>query len=384
MTRVWSVVVSCGVVAAGCSSAAERESVEAAKLSVSTIDPSNGFPIFYEDATNTRVVACLDAADPNCIVAADAGFDPARPLSFPDNFPGEFFYAIADSDKIATPGCPASGIAPGRAFVRTAVEGTFVNDSPVPGDQIVFGRIRIVASGLCPLTRYTFTHPHGVESVITDDLGAVPANAFTEDIGCAAAPCDFTSPEASRAFTDFIRWDPAVAPAAPVGYLGDAVTLHEIVGTPNRVFSIADGDDNVLATTSVFTVSGKLAGPLLAAPTAVEVGGQVVGTSSAAVAIAITNVAAAPVTPGAPELGGPDAVDFAIASNSCTGVAVARDATCTIAVTFTPAATVRRHAVLTVANGGPVPLVVPLTGTGIVAGAVPVATQDVSALAFGD
>ena len=53
------------------------------------LDPSHGFPTWYQDASGTRLAPCLDAADTNCVVLADAGFDPAKALSFPTNFPSE-------------------------------------------------------------------------------------------------------------------------------------------------------------------------------------------------------------------------------------------------------------------------------------------------------
>ena len=66
-----------------------------------------------------------------------------------------------------------------------------------------------------------------------------------------------------------LRWDPAVAPAAPAGYLGDAATLHTIVGAPFQVdgvpanfFRIANTDGTIVGQTSDFTVMGKLRGPL--------------------------------------------------------------------------------------------------------------------------
>src|SRR2546430_10504598 len=110
------------------------------------VDRSNGFPHWYEDAAGARVVPCVDPNDANCAVLPGPTFDPAQPLAFPTNFPGEFFYANADSDIVPTPGC--GGTAVGKASVRIALEGAFVNGDPVPGEQMVFGRIRVkVTSG---------------------------------------------------------------------------------------------------------------------------------------------------------------------------------------------------------------------------------------------
>ncbi len=86
-----------------------------------TTDPANGFPLWYQDAHGLRVEGCLNSADPFCVLLPDPGFIPANPVVFPTNFPVEFFYFVADSDKINTPGCPASGIAAGTAKWRGAL-----------------------------------------------------------------------------------------------------------------------------------------------------------------------------------------------------------------------------------------------------------------------
>src|SRR4029078_13412430 len=55
-------------------------------------DPANGFPQWYQDNTVTRVAPCLDPADANCIIAADAGVAPAPPTGFPTNVPSALLY----------------------------------------------------------------------------------------------------------------------------------------------------------------------------------------------------------------------------------------------------------------------------------------------------
>ena len=100
---------------------------------------TRGFPVWYQDTGGTRLTPCLDAADTSCVILADAGFDPATALKFPTKFPGGFFYSVVDSARLDTKGC--SGTEPGRFSVRMALEGGFVNGTPVPGDQMVFGRL---------------------------------------------------------------------------------------------------------------------------------------------------------------------------------------------------------------------------------------------------
>jgi hypothetical protein len=350
---------------------------------VSASKDANGFPLWYEDANHVRVQPCLDPADPNCIVLADAFFDPAQPEVFPTNFPGEFFYFVADSDKVITPGCPAAGIAPGTALTRVAMEGSFVTGAPFPGDQIAFARIRIVVKGgLCPNTQYQFTHPYGTEIVTTDAFGGVVANkkGFTEDIGCLGAPCNFSQALTSRVFHGFL-----VSANAPAGYLGDAVTLATVTGGTNNFFRIQEMNGNVVAETSLFTVSGKLAGPLYASPSTVDFGGQIISTPSQSAAVTFTNFDQASLTIAGVGLTGANANEFSIVNNACAGQTLARDQSCTVGVIFTPSATGRRNAALSLAHNLPrSPVVVPVSGVGITSGQVPSVTITPSSIAFGN
>ena len=102
-------------------------------------DSRNGYPQYYQDSNGVRVQPCLNPADANCIVLGDAFFDPAQPVKFPSNFPGEFFYAVADSDTVNTE-CPSLGTS-GTATLRVALEGSFANGAPAAGDQTTFGPV---------------------------------------------------------------------------------------------------------------------------------------------------------------------------------------------------------------------------------------------------
>src|SRR5438132_10817016 len=55
---------------------------------VGPIDPANGFPAYYQDSKNLALQPCLDTVcDPTLALP-----DPSQPVSFPANFPSEFFY----------------------------------------------------------------------------------------------------------------------------------------------------------------------------------------------------------------------------------------------------------------------------------------------------
>jgi hypothetical protein len=312
---------------------------------------------------------------------------------FPTNFPSEFFYLNAQSDRLATPGC--KGAKAGRISILNNLEGAFVNGAPKFGDQMVFGRVRLILTGgLCPKATYQVTAPYGSFSFTTDANGALPRNQGTTDVGCApVAPnvCDFKLALASPNATSFLRWDPAVAPAAPSGYLGDGTTLHRIVGGTNgNVFTVTGpgaGNTNINLSTNLFTVAGKLAGPLSATPAAVDFGGVQAGTTSAARTVAVTNLANGSVTPGLATLAGVNPGDFTITADTCVGQPIPRDTpTCSISVAFAPGATVSgpRSATLVVPhNSFGAPLRVPLSGTATSPTQAPAISVSPSSIDFG-
>jgi hypothetical protein len=99
-------------------------------------------------------------------------------------------------------------------------------------------------------------------------------------------------------------------------------------------------------------------------PTSLAFGNQSVGTTSAAQAITLTNSGNLDLTVTSMAISGNNASNFA-QTNNC-GSSVAAGASCTISVTFTPSATRRRSAILTItdsASGSPQS--VSLSGTGV-------------------
>src|SRR5437867_1580404 len=122
------------------------------------IDLADGFPLYYHDSTGLALAQYLDA-----VCAGPAGIvlpNPNLPLSFPDNFPVEIFYSRAIS--VMTVGTI-------KATYVAALEGSFANGvQAVPGDQVVFARIRGRIVGAAPGGTYTFTHPYGVDVAQAD------------------------------------------------------------------------------------------------------------------------------------------------------------------------------------------------------------------------
>ena len=113
------------------------------------------------------------------------------------------------------------------AIATFALEATFNGGNPQKNDQTVFGRIRFRVEGLQPNAEYTITHPYGKDKIETDEEGEIN---YTEDIG-AGGP--FSAALSSRIGT-FLKWDPAVGPQAPAGYVGNPDVAHKIVGGYNN------------------------------------------------------------------------------------------------------------------------------------------------------
>src|SRR5438046_10147182 len=86
---------------------------------VGAISPANPFPRWYMDRSGLQLGACLDTTNPpdGCALIAGGGLpNPAAPVSFPGNFPGEFFYWRSNADIEAIggnrPNRAARGLSP--------------------------------------------------------------------------------------------------------------------------------------------------------------------------------------------------------------------------------------------------------------------------------
>lgn len=236
-------------------------------MEVGPISEVHGFPLWYKDENGLRLELNVDPNDP--FSGLDPLPDPASPVSFPDNFPGEAFYFAAEAEMTTGTG--------ERARLVLALEAAFINEIPAAGDQIVFGRVRIRVEGLTANAEYTVRHPYGVDTFVVepdpDEPGLGEIN-FTEDIG------DLSGNNFARATTSrihpFLRWDPSVAPAPPAGYIGDPNVEHPVIGSvildpqgqPQNYFRIEGPGigigspdrvtDNAIETRN-FTLLGKIA-----------------------------------------------------------------------------------------------------------------------------
>jgi len=121
-------------------------------------DPVNGYPIWYQDGTGVplELGLPLNQAELNggwCLILPADVPSGTAPETFPTDFAGEHFYWAADA---------GINFAGGRARLVLALEAAFITEDPAPGDQVVFGRVRIRVDDLPFDGDYTVYTPYGV------------------------------------------------------------------------------------------------------------------------------------------------------------------------------------------------------------------------------
>ncbi len=181
-------------------------------------DPQHGFPLWYEDASGTRLALGL-GNDP-LTPAGEQPPNPGAPLSIPENFPEEGFYFYAESEM------PIGGAGTvGRARLILGLEAAFGGPgTPAVDARVVFARIRVRIDDVIPGASYVVTHPYGVtDPLIADEKGRV---FWTDDRGIADE--QFGAVLTAGQVAPFLR---AVS-GAPAGYLGDGVTPTAVTGSP--------------------------------------------------------------------------------------------------------------------------------------------------------
>ncbi|MFT3966715.1 MAG: hypothetical protein QM690_12630, partial [Sphingobium sp.] len=233
-------------------------------VSAGPLDASNGFAEWFEDG-NGLALELVTNADP--LAPAIGEFQrPGDPTIFPDNFPEEAFYYMAEA-RLEVGG---AGIV-GRARVIMALEAAFGGDgTPEYGESMVapahlgvaFARFRVRIDDLSPGREYIVRHPYGeTDPLASDDRGRI---AYTCDLGLAEG--NMQRVLVTGEIAPFMKW----ATGAPAGYIGDGVTERPVVGGPFRNHveiegpGIGLGSANAigpdLVRTDLFTIQGRLRG----------------------------------------------------------------------------------------------------------------------------
>jgi hypothetical protein len=354
--RVVGTVLGCVFAAAAMAAPAQADLATLSTVAAAPgLDPlGTGLPSWYQDANGLQLAICEDGT-PACLSAT--------PATLTDPAVGEIFYNMATAVLTG----PA-----GEKFTQIDSLQAGLNAS---GNPAVFQRVRARVQRGQPNATYTVVEPFGTQTITTNAAGF---GTTTQDIGCgvvAAGTCDFTLALATGvagSVGPLLTWDAG----APAGYVGDGISAHTIIGSPlgTNFFNIG-GPGLPLGglQTNTFRVVGKIAAIIPAFASApVDFGDQLSGTASSVHTATIHDTGLAPLTITTLTLGGADPADFTIGADTCTGASVASGATCTVAITFTPAAASPRSATLAVAdNAGGSPHSIALSGNGTTPPPVP-------------
>ncbi|MFL1526635.1 Ig-like domain-containing protein [Pseudomonas sp. O230] len=224
------------------------------------------FPMWYQDnnllsmelcqsrAASSRVPVTVPPAYMCTLLPAPGVFDDSLPMVFPDNWPDESFWFLAET-TIAN---NAAGY--GMDAYVAGIEAAFTSGNPVDGDQQSFARIRIRVNVPTAGT-YTITHPYGVETVNVTTPGRRAIN-ITKDVGIGA-PGNFSG-ALNGAIGPFLRSvnGPYTEVNPDTGaietFVGDPNLTELVTGSPNNTNFVRIQGPAGTIETSLFTVSGKV------------------------------------------------------------------------------------------------------------------------------
>jgi hypothetical protein len=224
------------------------------------------FPMWYQDnnllslelcqsrATSSRSPGAPGAPAYMCILNPEPGvYDDTLPMVFPDNWPPETFWYLAETSINDVGGYGVDAYVAG-------IEAAFASENPIDGDQASFARIRLRVN--VPVAGvYTITHPYGVETVNVTAPGRRAIN-ITRDIGIGA-PGNFAGaltgevgPFLRSVNGPYTEVNPDTG--AIETFVGDPNLTEAVTGSPNNTnFLRVQGPPGTIET-NLFTVSGKV------------------------------------------------------------------------------------------------------------------------------
>jgi hypothetical protein len=226
------------------------------------------FPMWYQDENQLSMELCQSRAASSrvavstppaymCTLLPEPGiFDDSLPMVFPDNWPPEAFWFLAET------AIPNNGAGFGMDAYVAGIEAAFASENPADGDQQSFARIRIRVNVPVAGT-YVITHPYGVETVNVTTPGRRAIN-ITKDIGIGP-PGDFTG-AVNGAIGPFLRSinGPYTEVNPDTGgvetFVGDPNLTEAVTGSPfntNFVRIVGPSGAGTIQTT-LFTVAGKV------------------------------------------------------------------------------------------------------------------------------
>jgi len=224
---------------------------------VGPVDSTNGFPSLYIDENGLALQLCLTSG--NCTFDVPISGNAFSQLI---GFGEKAFYWSANAELTGT---GAKGSL--KMALVASFSGSTTSAIPANGEQITFFQVVVgPLTGLTAGSVYTVTYPYGIlTNLVADSSGTIPVQR--QDIGCAAAPCDFTEVLGST-IGPFLQWDTG----APAGFIGNPAIAHTVVGSPfgTNVFRVegpnAGGTGVPSKETTLFKVQGKSSTGILPTP----------------------------------------------------------------------------------------------------------------------
>ncbi len=228
---------------------------------------SGGYPAWYQDKTGLALEFCtpVNQAELNdgwCVILPADVPTGAVPEVFPTNYSEEHFYWLA------TAGDRTNGL------LVLALEAAFASGPAIPGDQIVFGRLRISIPSLPVSGDYKVYTPFGdfnfpgltagTKLFFTTDIGITCGTQFdcalNSPIGPFLLPSPFPGGPEVRPIPDLVKgsgvdpWYDALPAATPYPgtgkkYIADPARIGPVTGSPLPPFVGNDGityDHNTL------------------------------------------------------------------------------------------------------------------------------------------
>jgi hypothetical protein len=279
-------------------------------------NPDNhGFPAYYTDDAGVALQMCDDGS------AACLGAGPAA-LTPPE---GENFYWMATSEVTT---------ADFDIAVEIAAEAAWLG----PGQPITFDRLRI--RGHSDVGDITVTTPYGTTTVAADPPTEQRNINFTEDIGCAVAPCNFAEMTSSPS-AHITNW--ITSTTAPAGRLGDGVTsAPATVGGQAATLTVQG------VSTDEWVVMGKRANPnAVSLPATVDFGNV---RRAATKTVRIRNLGTQPRTITSTALAG-SATISRLGTSTCTdGRVLGVGGSCTVNLRYRPDGSKQSRATLTLTS----------------------------------
>ena len=227
-----------------------------AGLRVGPTDATNGFPAYLVDVNNTALQLCLDGDGVTgpCLFAPAASL-PGNVWAATVGFGAEAAYNFATA-RILMPSGRRADLSIGLVAGYRA--GTVANGQQTVASRVSY-RIGVAGPGL-----YKVYHPYLAYPACLPETHVVPVGApltisHVNEIGSGTPFRAVLLPQTGS----MLAWDPAVAPAAPAGYLGDAQMPHAVTGSLCNVNAFRIEGPNIggagvgVAGTSLFNVSGK-------------------------------------------------------------------------------------------------------------------------------